>query len=103
MCFVPMVNTEGRAALRLSPWLVELHVLLLCGHQELVQAAPAGPAWLAGPSVPSHVPVADSPREGRLGAPALGVHPAEEAGRGLLRRGVGRAVEEHGARGHQDH
>lgn len=88
---------------RLSPWLVENHVLLLCGHQGLVQAPPAGPGCLAGLSVPFPVPLADSPREGQLGAPALGVHPAEEAGRGLLWRGVGRAVEEHGARGHQDH
>lgn len=48
-------------------------------------------------------PSADPPREGRLGAPTLGIHPAEEAGRGLLRRGVGRAVEELRAGGHQDH
>lgn len=50
-----------------------------------------------------HAPSADPPGEGRLGAPALGVHPAEEARRGLLWRSVGRTVEEHGARGHQDH
>lgn len=90
------VHTEGRAVLRL--WWSTMSCSL-----GLVQAPPAGPGWLAGPSVPFHVHVADSPREGRLGAPALGVHAAEEAGRGLLWRGVGRAVEEHGARGHQDH
>lgn len=61
MCFVPTVNTEGRAMLRLSPWLVEHHVLLLCGLQGLVQAPPAGPAWLADPNVPFHVHLADSP------------------------------------------
>lgn len=58
------------------------------------------PGW---PVQVCNVYFADPPREGRLGAPALGIHPAEEAGRGLLWRGVGRTVEEHGAGGHQDH